>query len=160
MFSAFNLILFIRTCLHCLHSHPFISLHLYYLLTCSFRPSAGLVFIPLENVIPPVSSPHAIPRLPAHATHFSTLLHRKSKSMTSSHRNFRHDLLATPSDRLPRRDSGSGLVSKTRPLRPLHSMQSAPSAINSTSCATNGNLNSLHRVRALGIQISRLCKSK
>ncbi|KAJ7147425.1 hypothetical protein C8R43DRAFT_530350 [Mycena crocata] len=34
------------------------------------------------------------------------------------------DLLATRSDRLPRRDSGSGsgLVSKTRPLRPLHSM--------------------------------------
>ncbi|KAJ7147429.1 hypothetical protein C8R43DRAFT_530433 [Mycena crocata] len=42
MFSVFNLILFIRTCLHCLHSHPFISFHFYYLLTYSLRPSAVL----------------------------------------------------------------------------------------------------------------------
>ncbi|KAJ7147453.1 hypothetical protein C8R43DRAFT_1237264 [Mycena crocata] len=38
-----------------------------------------------QDAIPPVSSPHAIARLPARATHFSMLLHRRSKSMISSH---------------------------------------------------------------------------
>ncbi|KAJ7147449.1 hypothetical protein C8R43DRAFT_1010863 [Mycena crocata] len=46
MFSVFNLILFIRTCLHWLHLHPFIPFPFYYLLTYSFRPFAGLVLIP------------------------------------------------------------------------------------------------------------------